>query len=71
MMRVLVLVCPQCSHRSVILSRPLAHVVGERTRLTVVLRVTKPQPRHFAWEVKNAPYRNAVTWGHVGHVHTS
>ena len=37
---------PQCSQRSVIVSRPLCHFVGERTRSTVVLSVAKPQAGH-------------------------
>ena len=39
MTRLVVSLRPQCRQCSVIVSKPLCHVVGERTRLTVVLSV--------------------------------
>jgi hypothetical protein len=69
--RLVVSVWPQCVQCSVIVSRPLRKLVGDRTRLTVVLSVTKPQAGHFEWEVKNAPYLSLVTCGQVGQVQTS
>jgi len=69
--RLVVSVRPQCVQCSVIVSRPLRKLVGDRTRLTVVLSVTKPQAVHFEWEVKNAPYLSLVTCGQVGQVQTS
>ena len=71
MSRLVVSARPQCLQCSVIVSRPLLHFVGARTRLTVLLSVLKPQPEHFEREVKNASYRSFVTWGHVGQVQTS
>jgi hypothetical protein len=45
--QVVVSLRPQCSQCSVNVSRPLCVVVGDLTRLSVRLSVTKPQAGHF------------------------
>jgi hypothetical protein len=68
MTRLVVSLRPQCWQVSVMVSRPLRHLVGERTRETVLLSVTKPQAGHLEYDEKNAPYRSVVTCGQVGQV---